>query len=353
MSNKIVIVGHSYHQKTKSNAFIIELLKKKYEVEIVYDESWETGEEPDVSFIDESYTAVIFWQNISLSMISSIKCSNIIFFPMYDAVWEKGNDYWYNFQNTKIVCFSQTLYNKLNKLSLNTMYIQFFPKTIHYKEQTEKSIFFWQRRSEITWNTVKELFQHEIVSSVHIHKAVDPFQDFIQPTKEEEQLYNITFSDWFDTKDDYYKIMNSKSIYIAPRLYEGIGFSFLEAMAMGMVVIAANNPTMNEYIVHGENGFLFDIKEPKPIKIEDLSKIQRNAYETVRKGREKWEQDQYMIIDFIEKPIIYNYKSTMKIRFSLLIGKIKFSLKEIAKYLIPYGLIWIYKKYIKGINERF
>jgi len=37
--------------------------------------------------------------------------------------------------------------------------------------------------------------------------------------------------------------LKKSNIYIAPRTIEGIGISFLEAMAIGMVVVAYNNGT--------------------------------------------------------------------------------------------------------------
>ena len=350
---KIIFVGHSYHQKTKSNSFIIELLKQKYNVELLFDESWLTGEEPDTSFIDESYHAVVFWQNVSVNMLSSIKCNNVIFFPMYDAVYDQGDDYWYNYRNLKIVCFSHTLHEKLNKLSFNTMYIQYFPECGILQELDELSIFFWQRRFEITWNTVKELFYKEDIKSIHIHKAVDPSQEFVKPSETDEKIYNITYSDWFETKQDYYNVMKSKSIYIAPRSYEGIGFSFLEAMAMGKVVVAADNPTMNEYITHGKNGFLFNVKKPMPIEINDIKEIQKNAYYTVLNGRKKWEEKKHQILDFVEIQPVRKHSLDNKYNINILFGKTKKNAKKVLKLVIPYGLVWIYRKYKKGIHEPF
>ena len=55
--------------------------------------------------------------------------------------------------------------------------------------------------------------------------------------------------------------MLKSTIYIASRPYEGIGMSFLEAMADGRCVVAHDNTTHNEYIEHGKNGFLFDMEE--------------------------------------------------------------------------------------------
>ncbi len=47
--------------------------------------------------------------------------------------------------------------------------------------------------------------------------------------------------------------------------------SFLEAMAMGKAVVAADNPTMNEYLTHNVNGYLFNPEDPRPIILDALS----------------------------------------------------------------------------------
>ncbi len=50
-------------------------------------------------------------------------------------------------------------------------------------------------------------------------------------------------------------ILKSNTFHIAPKQEEGIGMTFLEAMTIGKIVIAKKAPTMNEYIIHGCNGF--------------------------------------------------------------------------------------------------
>jgi glycosyltransferase involved in cell wall biosynthesis len=350
--DKIVVIGHSYHEKTKSNASILELLQSKYEVELIYDDSWQTGLEPDVSHINETYRAVVFWQNISPQMLTNITCSNVIYFPMYDAVWDQGEDFWYPLRNIKIVCFSSTLHKKLMALNFNVFYIQHFPEPDIFEEVDHISVFFWQRRNEITWHTVTKLIKIVEVESIHIHKAVDPYQQFVSPTENEVAEYKITFSDWFESKDDYRNTMKSKSIYIAPRLREGIGFSFLEAMAMGKVVIAADNPTMNEYIVHGINGFLFDVNNPQPIEMNNLKAVQRNAHETVVAGRHKWNLNKNQIIDFIEAPS-RAFRRSKKLVLKAALRRAVTIVKKSIKQVTPYGFIWCYRRFIKGLNEPF
>ena len=94
-------------------------------------------------------------------------------------------------------------------------------------------------------------------------------------------------------------LIKFKGIYVAPREFEGIGMSFLEAMAMGKAVIAVNQPTMNEYIQDGITGYLFDLKNPKPINLSKITQIQKNAYKYMKKGYQNWLKNRYKIIEFI------------------------------------------------------
>lgn len=64
--------------------------------------------------------------------------------------------------------------------------------------------------------------------------------------------------------------IQKSALYFAPRKYEGIGMSFLEAMASGRCVIAPDYPTMNEYIKNGETGYLYNFKRPQKIKFDDI-----------------------------------------------------------------------------------
>jgi glycosyltransferase involved in cell wall biosynthesis len=95
-------------------------------------------------------------------------------------------------------------------------------------------------------------------------------------------------------------------VYFAPRLNEGIGFGFLDAMACGMVVLSHNGPTMNEYIKHRINGLLFEnLLDPlAETKIYDnpseLQKMGLAARETIRRANQHWRQQEGQILDFLK-----------------------------------------------------
>ena len=342
---KVAFIGHSYHLKTKSSEFFLSLLQEAYELEMIFDESWNGKEEHDLSHLDESYHAVLFYQCISPTMLAQVTCKNVLFVPMYDQSGEEPISYWYPWRNLKVLNFSSTLEQKLRQWGFYTLHLRYYPQPMQFQPQEELSVFFWHRINQITWHTVKQLLGKQAVKSVHIHRAVDPYHQFTAPAPEEEQAYQITYSDWFETKEEYLQMLQSKSVYIAPRLKEGIGFSFLEAMAMGKIVIAPNFPTMNEYIRHGENGFLYDPQHPQPLELGNFVKMQEQAYNSVVEGRAAWERDKTKVIQFIDsEPVKNTYFQTHPCwRYQQLDWKKE--LKKALKNIAPYGVVKLWQWY--------
>ena len=160
-SKKIVFIGHSYHAKTKSSEFILNYLKEIYDVEVILDESWNGGKPfPDLSFVDDSYLAVIFWQNLpSPEALAEIKNENLLFFPMYDAVGGLDVSWWLQYENLKIISFSETLHKKLERLGLDSMHLQYFPKPENFSPGNKNEVFFWQRRTNVNINTIANIFR--------------------------------------------------------------------------------------------------------------------------------------------------------------------------------------------------
>ena len=301
-SKKLVYVGHSYHNKTKSTIFLQNYLKKYFDIKVISDNSWRGKKYPDLSFINKKeYIGVVFFQLLPpREILDKIDNDNIIFCPMYDQSGKLDFNYWNEYRNLKILNFSSTLHKKLKKWGFESMYIQYFPKVNEFVAGDKNKVFFWQRLKKVNIKTVLNLLEDQEVN-IHIHKALDPNQKFLRPTKKEEKNYNITYSNWFDTREEMQDVIKQKGIYVAPREYEGIGQSFLEAMAMGKAVIAVDNPTMNEYIKHNETGYLFDLNDIKKIELSDIAQIQKNAYNYMKEGRKVWIVSRKNIIDFIKK----------------------------------------------------
>jgi hypothetical protein len=298
-SSKLAYIGHSYHEKTKSSAFFLEHLRQYFDVEVILDREWSGVPLPDLSFLDDRYFGVVFFQTQpTRNLLRQIGNENVIFVPMYDSIVGRGYRYWRQFRELKIVNFSSTLHTKLLKWGFDTMYIQYFPKPSAFTGGSANEIFFWQRVSRIDVSVIARLFEGESVK-IHIHKALDPHEIPGEDAGYDEEGLEITSSSWFDTREEMLDVVRRKGIYVAPREHEGIGMSFLEAMAMGKAVVAVDSPTMNEYIEHMKTGYLFDLERPEKIDFSTVHEVQRNAHERVCDGYQAWESSRHRIVDFI------------------------------------------------------
>jgi glycosyltransferase involved in cell wall biosynthesis len=208
--------------------------------------------------------------------------------------------FWKQYENIKILNFSSTLYKKLKRWGFNTVYLQRYPKPFEFKDWgKEDKVFFYNRNSMININTVKKLIGKNNFK-IHLHKTMDPGYEFVSPTKDDEKKYSITYSEWFENKMDKWAVAEKSAIFIAPRITEGIGQGELEAMALGRAVVAVNAPTLNEYITHNVNGYLYDFNNPQPIDFSNLREVQKNSYRSIIYGYKNWEKKKIGIINFIK-----------------------------------------------------
>lgn len=324
MVKKILYIDHEFHKKTKSNLFLVDLLRERYIVDYITFNPETNKYDCDRSIFNKEYDSLILFQVI-VDMVRLKKIfhySNLIFVPMYDGVYEFPDSFWINYKECNIINFSKNLHEKLQGMGLSTNYIQFFPKPMKYVEGKENQVYFWQRTPNITLDLILRLLENYDIEKIHIHAVLDSGNCFSKPFKEVEEKYQIDYSSWYDSKEDMISDQENYAFYIAPREYEGIGMSFLEAMAMGKVVIAPNSPTMNEYIESEENGFLYDLKDIKPLKKVNIRQIQRNTYEYMCEGYKEWQESKYDILRWVlEKPQINEEIFNKKFVNTIIISK--------------------------------
>jgi glycosyltransferase involved in cell wall biosynthesis len=352
-NKKILFIGHSYHKKTNSSKFIEELLRQKYEVEFVYNESWIRPEKDfNPSFFDlDEYSAIIIWQVADLlpsDFIEDLSQKNTIFFPMenYYDDW----DTWKKFKKFKIISFSKYNYSKLKKWGFDVQYFQYFPKPeVFPLEQRRKRryiVFFWQRINALTWEEVKKLLNYREIEKVILHKSVDPGHQFVMPSMEDIKKFNIEFTEWFNDRSELKDTIAQADIYIAPRITEGIGMSFLEAMAMGKAVIAANMPTMNEYIEHRKNGYLFNIDHIYQIDFSDINSVRLNCIRSIERGFQQWNNQKGEIYNIIERRYSPNKFLLLKTIINHNSKKLIIKAKSILKEITPFFIIMLRRKYL-------
>lgn len=307
---KLLYIGHSYHNKTKSSLFIQELYKEKYEVEFFnYDPD---NDDPATHFAPlkgKKCDLLVLFQTMvpSRFIFENVSFKKGVLFPMYDAAPRRDNPIWKEYKDFNIISFSKTLYEELKQMGLSTFYIQYFPKPREISNWgDEKSLFFWQRVTNININTVNKLFKKYPLNHIQLHKVLDPRHTFVEPPKNQK---NISYSTWFPNKEDLLKEIQKAAFYIAPREYEGIGMSFLDAMAEGRCVIALNNPTMNEYITDGVTGYLYSLNHTPALEIKNIRQIQKNTIDYITAGYQKWEKEKRKIFEWSEAPVVINKKA--------------------------------------------
>lgn len=333
---KIALVDISFHKKTKSFDFFRDFVKKKHEIVNFWDESWEGGTTINIDDVNNGNFDLIIFLQILLrpTVIKKLNCKNIIWVPMYDVeVTRNIPVFGYLYFNIKIVSFSQTLTCKLRKIGFDVINVQYYPRPdIINHSKDDLAVFFWQRIERINLDLVNKLLENNDIKEIFFKNNPDPGYKTKLPTKEEIEKNNINVLEGWLDRDKYLSIVNKCNIYIAPREYEGIGMSFLEAMSTGAVVISPNNPTMNEYIKNGIDGYLYNIKNPQKIDLSNIKTIQENIIKKVQDGFNMWQQQQKDILVYIEKPVkiknerrnfllfcIYNFITESNILFKKLL----------------------------------
>lgn len=330
--NKVLFLDLEFHIKTHSSNFLYELLEENFEVDKYF--VGLDGKINNILVNRQYYDYLILFQVMpereSLEIFSYGKG---VLFPMYDGVVNLSIEAWNEYKDFLIINFSKTLNAYLLKHGFEAKYIQYFPKPHEIKTYGEiDKLFFWQRTNQIHINQMLSICKNLDIKKIHIHKALDPGFYYINVNKKFQ--YEISTSEWLPDKEDLLDIISKAAYYVAPRKYEGIGMSFLDAMAMGRCVIAPNYPTMNEYIENGINGILFDYENPVEINSYDVRKLQKNAYEFIQTGSEKWTTEKYKIVEWIET-------RKRKSKIQSIVPKLKNKQKNIQedKYYVYYMLM--------------
>jgi hypothetical protein len=307
---RIAYVDHSFHKKTLSNLFLVDMLRSHgHSVDLFWDDSWRGEAEIDLNNI-LSYDVIILFQCHCKrsNYYYSLMHDNVICIPMLDefaiSMGPTNNfkERLWPFQGSKIISFSTATHAIATSMGISSKYVRY------YKEpQQPRDIkdglhgFSWIRRPDmISWDTIRTLVGDTKFKSFHLHLAPDPGYEILSmPTENEQKHLNITISNWINKRSDLDRILSMANVFFAPRADEGIGQSFLEAFSIGQCVVAPDYGTMNEYIVSGMNGLLYNPKNPKPLDYSDVFELAYNGYRASKIGYDAWCAGQDDLIDYI------------------------------------------------------
>ena len=335
---KVLYITYEWNfTKTCSSVFFPELLKNYFDVEL-----YMLKDDTDLDFTKINspvYDAVIFFQ--CEPDFTKVQNKNTIFVPMYDTFGFTSKRI-RALKNIKLINFSKRLHKESIRYGINSFYIQYYPPVNYNVTQgTRSRVFFWNRQKSFDGETICNAVLPDNLSEygieyVNIHSTGKP-QDakadapnIPANTKNSSQTMHgakLVHTSWFDKKEDLTDLLDQTRYYFAPRDKEGIGFSFLDALEHGCVIIAHNEGTMNEYIQNGINGYLINYKRPKTINFKDFDIIQQNSTDSMIKGRKIYEETIPKMIDFIKEPCtkhhpLKNAAGTFTVNFVRLTDKV-------------------------------
>lgn len=311
---RIAYLDHSFHRTTRSTEFLPELLVRHgHVVDYFWDDAWQGGK--PVAWNDvASYDVVIMFQSYCLPEKRYFREAhpNVVYIPMLDqfGLWQGPvfnlAAFWEPFQGSKVLNFSNAVHGMATGFGLASHCVRYYqPKRVLPAPPREGLHgFFWLRREQqLSWKTIRRLLGETRFDSFHLHLATDPGTPPAElPSADDMARYRITTSTWFENKADLNAVMEKANVYFAPRVEEGIGQSFLEAMARGQCVVAPNQGTMNEYILPGVNGLLYDLQSPKPLDFSAAVALGAQAKAGTVTGRAIWQEAEADLVRFILTP---------------------------------------------------
>ena len=241
----------------------------------------------------KKWDLLVVWQKrYRPEELEAFGAESVVLVPMYDDC-PRDEAFWARYKKFKVFCFSSTLQSLLVSYGLDAWGVRYYPtvpdKSVTFDLNGGLRGFFWQRVREIDWNLVKTLIGQSDFSHMQLHWTPEIHQDLSPPPLQEKLPHGeISLSTWTDDRLRYVDLLYSSNVFFAPRTLEGIGMSFIEAMAMGHCVVASRAPTMSEYIVDGTTGLLYDPRERKELDFSRAKDIGSAARASCKSGRHRW-----------------------------------------------------------------
>jgi Glycosyl transferases group 1 len=315
---KILYIGHPAHNWSGSSGFFQQLLENLGSV--TYLSPTMLSVENDLYLaLESNFDLYVFFQFDFMAYAFVAAGKNVLTVPMVDGSGGYSLLHWQLLRNAKFVTFSKSLDKFLRMQNFETHNMKYWPEPEKYSEPASDSIYFWPRKSEfpLTVNNIHKLFQGRRSITVRISTDDSREIDSLGPLPESVILKQIT------SRQSHLDELEKSSIFVAPRLSEGIGHSFLESLSFGRPVVAYDFPVMSEYIYKGINGMLISKKTKSIDQSTNWHEMGVNAHAAVVTGRELYLQS----VPGMEKFIISGFKKRKSKSIVKVLNLLKLSIK--------------------------
>ena len=301
---RYAFIGHRFHERSKSTQFFQQILCEIGDVEVFTADPDADATENDELIgilIEKTFECFVFLQTEFLAeQLRPLTSSRIIIIPMYDGAIGRADAFWRQFVGARFVSFCREHHEHLVELDCDSTSFQYFPpcKPLQERDPARRTAFFWERRPDLSINLglVLDLCGQLGVQALHVHAAPDFERSRNNTRSRIMQMGNmsVTWSTWFDQREDYEAAATASLFFFAPRLREGIGMASLEAMSAGQIVVAPDLPSTNEYVGHATTGILYNPQNPqieRSFSETELVNIAIAARQRAEIGRTQWLAD--------------------------------------------------------------
>lgn len=304
----ILFVDLEFHLKTKSADFFLDILCSAHDVDVhYYRDAYHAGIPQEK--IDRA-DLIIVWQASLGRKDFVVNGKPCIFIPMYDDDWG-SHVQWKRIgaSGTHVISFCDAISKRAKRGGIPPDHLldlrfAYDPNAFVGFEGDPNVAAIWER-GFFGLSEFKRLFPPGFFKKLIVIRRPQPGLVFKPISQSDISAYNITLVESeFIPKEDYLQLIKEPGVFLAPRPKEGIGMSFLEALAMGKCVIAHDDASMNEYISDGENGFIRNLYgNITAISKSDILSVRNRVKATAAAQYARWLSDKEKIIPFIKNAI--------------------------------------------------
>ena len=299
---KLAIIDSFQHKAKRKLHFLSDLLFSFFDVTYY----WEDPASDNLIYMlsdmhRENYDAIILIQPYEkIANYANISCNSII--AIINSYFSSNINSKYFPTHMKYISLSKFQHEILKTLGLESEWIQYFPNPYDFNPRKIDYCFrgFYRYKSpEISPKILTQLMMETKFDNLHVHDSYIMNKKSLSLHMKCFKNTSVTTSKWLTSKSDYISLLSKSNVYFAPNLYDISPNSILEAMSLGMCVVSPDLPSVNEYIVDGENGLLYDAENPAPLDFTNINAICKRARESIEEGYDTWLNNRKMIFKFI------------------------------------------------------
>lgn len=301
--DEIVVIDLDFHQRTRSTHFFMDLVAGPATRVLYCDPARD-----DVAALLRAHPceALVFMQiQPRPRLLRALGHPNVTWVPMRDDLRHDASRVrQLQGSGLKFINFcrqSHGVFSARGQPSLALHYWTAPQPAPRHSGRAHPRLFLWDR-GQVQWPQLKRLIGEQPVDGVVLRLAPDPGRTCARPDAADIERYRIQVVEGWLEQADYLALLRDCDIFVAPRRLEGIGMATLEAMGSGQPVIAPDAPTMNEYVVPGRNGWLFDPGQPAPLELGGWQALGQAAWEDAVAGAAAWAAQQALVRPFVLAP---------------------------------------------------